>query len=66
MKILSVIFVSLVLAIVGTGNATQAENLHRLGAGIHYWASIEDIIIEDAHNDGLAVMLSYQYQFVKF
>ncbi len=49
-----------------TAVAAWPENRHRLGGGVHYWASIEDIIIAEADDDGLAFMLSYQYQLVKF
>lgn len=48
-----------------TSGAEWPKNRHRLGAGLHYWASIEDIIIEEAADDGLAFMLSYQYQIAK-
>ena len=47
-------------------NASRLENVHRFGGGIHYWKSLEDIIIEGVDEEGLALLLSYQYQMVKF
>ena len=65
MKKLPIVLYSFTLLIAASGSITWADNVHRVGAGVHYWASIEDIIIEEADDDGLAVMLSYQYQFSK-
>ncbi|PID57553.1 hypothetical protein CSB45_06915 [candidate division KSB3 bacterium] len=58
-------FLGLICAMVCLEVTAFAENLHRVGAGIHYWASIEDILIDEADDDGLAVILSYQHQFLK-
>ena len=65
MRTSATIIFSLILAFVALKSPAEAKNLQRIGAGVHYWASLEDIIIEDSDDDGLAVMLSYQYQFVK-
>lgn len=47
-------------------NRGRFENVHRFGGGIHYWKSLEDIIIEGVDEEGLALLLSYQYQMMKF
>ena len=57
---------ALIFGLASSTRADWPENRHRFGAGIHYWASLEDIIIEEADDDGLAIMLSYQYQIIKF
>ena len=47
-------------------NRGRFDNVHRFGGGIHYWKSLEDIIIEGVDEEGLAVLLSYQYQMLRF
>ena len=48
------------------GPPTWASHTHRVGVGVHYWASLEDIIIDDVDEAGLAFLISYQYQMFKF
>lgn len=71
MKKISILFVILgILLLAGQGvlaaNGNRFENVHRFGGGIHYWKSLEDIIIEGVDEEGLALLLSYQYQMMKF
>ncbi|MBD3308659.1 hypothetical protein GF339_19780 [candidate division KSB3 bacterium] len=41
--------------------ASSAAGLHRFGGGIHYWYSLEDIVLEGVKEDGVAGLVSYQY-----
>jgi len=52
--------------ILSLGNVTWASNTHRIGAGVHYWVTLEDIDVEDVDEDGLALIVSYQYQIAEF
>ncbi len=44
----------------------QAYKNHRIGGGVHYWLSIDDIEEDDVDENGLAFILSYQYQMAGF
>jgi hypothetical protein len=35
---------------------------HRIGLGGHYWKTVDDIDITDIDEDGIALVLSYQYK----
>ena len=35
---------------------------HRIGLGGHYWKSVDDIDISDIDEDGVAMVVSYQYK----
>jgi len=35
---------------------------HRVGLGGHYWKTIDDIDISDIDDDGIAMVVSYQYK----
>jgi hypothetical protein len=35
---------------------------HRIGLGGHYWKTIDDIDISDIDDDGIAMVVSYQYK----
>lgn len=62
MKIRSIAAVIAVL--VGAGIIAQAEAVtpHRLGAGVNYWTSLDDIDVHDIDDDGFGYVLSYQYK----
>lgn len=48
--------------IAGLGlSATAGEGNHRIGAGVNYWTSIDDVEIDDIDEDGLAYVIGYQY-----
>ncbi len=53
-------FVCTACALFGAGDAF-AEN-HRLGAGVNYWVTLDDLDIDEADEDGLSYLLTYQYQ----
>lgn len=54
--------VVLVAVVCGFGCGTvMAEPSHRLGAGAHYWISMDDVEVDDVKDTGLAYMFSYQY-----
>ena len=45
---------------------TEAQTPHRIGAGLHYWKTIDDIDVEEVEgtsikDDGVSWILSYQY-----
>ena len=43
-----------------SGVAQAAE--HRVGLGVHYWQTVDDLIAgEDLEDDGVSFLLSYQY-----
>ena len=48
------------------GNTSWADGIHRLGGGVRYWTVIEDIDTDDVDENGLAYILSYQYQMAGF
>ena len=35
---------------------------HRIGLGGHYWKSVDDIDVSDIDEDGIAMVVSYQYK----
>jgi hypothetical protein len=47
------------IAIALAGSAQAAE--HRLGGGVNYWITIDDIDGDDFDEDGLGYLVSYQY-----
>ena len=51
----------LVAVAVGAPPAAAAE--HRIGGGVHYWKTVDDLADDDfdVDEDGLATVLSYQY-----
>ena len=53
--------------VAGLVSPVQAGN-HRLGGGVHYWRTIDDINIDDFQfdEDGLSFLGSYQYLFGEF
>jgi len=48
------------------GYATETEGAHRIGGGLHYWRSLENHDIDGVDEDGIAALISYQYQTLKF
>jgi len=60
-KILIVIALSCGLFL-ALGQASWAESSSRIGAGMHYWMAIDDIDVDDVDEDGLALIISYQYR----
>ncbi len=54
------------LAALASGLATSAAGAaeHRLGLGVHYWRTVDDLAdegFEDIEDDGLSYLVSYQY-----
>jgi len=57
------IIISIVSSMIFTfGNITWAYDNHRFGGGIHYWVATEDIDEDNVDEEGIALILSYQYQ----
>ncbi len=56
------LFLSLFLTLVAVANSSSAGN-HRIGGGVNYWVTLEDIEIDskEIDNDGVAYLASYQY-----
>lgn len=53
-----------VLAIVWLAHPTFAAGEHRLGLGLHYWNSVDDLVdsgIPEIDDDGVGGVLSWQY-----
>jgi len=53
---------ALASALAAAGTAEAAE--HRLGLGVHYWRTVDDLAdegFEDLEDDGLSYLVSYQY-----
>lgn len=48
--------------VAGLTTAQAQEDVHRLGVGVNYWVSIDDIDIDDVDDDGFSYLLSYQYR----
>ncbi len=48
------------------GHATSASATHRIGAGVHYWVALNNINLARVDEDGLAFLVSYQYQLAEF
>ncbi len=45
---------------------TWAQGDHRIGGGIHYWIALDDIDEDDVDENGLGIVLSYQYRMAQF
>lgn len=43
-----------------------AEGSHRIGGGLHYWIALDDIDEDDVDENGLGIILSYQYRMAQF
>ncbi len=56
-----ILFFIVISAVLGMFQPAFAGN-HRLGAGLHYWAAIDDIDTDNVDEDGLAGIISYQYK----
>ena len=48
------------VALVGMVSNVSAEVHHRIGGGVHYWTTLDDIDVDDVDEDGLAYVVSYQ------
>jgi opacity protein-like surface antigen len=42
------------------GNTALAESANRLGVGVHYWVTVDDIEIDDVDENGYSWIFSYQ------
>lgn len=52
----------LVVAMFVSGSDAMAgDPSHRIGAGVHYWVTLDDVDVEDVEEDGFAYLLTYQY-----
>ncbi len=40
----------------------MANGKHRIGAGVNYWTTIDDLELDNIDEDGLAYLLTYQYR----
>ena len=56
----SIAFLAIV-CVFTTSDQVLAENRHRIGAGAHYWYTIDDIDVEEIDEDGLGWIISYQF-----
>lgn len=55
-------WLALAIALLVAGSVQSfAQNNHRLGGGVNYWTSIDDIEWDEFEDDGLSYFLSYQY-----
>lgn len=45
---------------------TWADGTHRFGGGVRYWTALDDIDVDDVDEDGLSLLLSYQYRMASF
>jgi hypothetical protein len=56
------IFIVLLLSTTATAHNSSAAD-HRIGGGVNYWVTLEDIEFDSKKfdNDGLAILASYQY-----
>ncbi|WP_232363783.1 porin family protein [Desulfogranum japonicum] len=58
----------LLIAMIGmyifAGNAWAGE--HRLGFGINYWTTLDDIDVDDVDEDGFSYIPSYQYWWSEY
>jgi hypothetical protein len=55
-------FILALLLICGTHTAFAQMATHRLGAGVNYWVTLEDIEIDDVDSDGLSYLATYQFR----
>ena len=44
------------------GTLQAQDHLHRLGLGVNYWVSVDDLDLDGVDNDGLSYVASYQYR----
>lgn len=62
MSMRRVVMVCLVLGLVCTGVSSAGDSRHRIGAGVHYWFSVDDIEFDNVKEEGFAWVFSYQYR----
>lgn len=56
---LTVLFLAILLCALPA--AAESAQKHRLGGGVHYWVTLDDIDVDNFDESGAAWMLSYQY-----
>jgi hypothetical protein len=44
-----------------TAGTVSADDRHRLGGGVHYWTTLDNIDIKEVDESGVAWLISYQY-----
>lgn len=44
----------------GTLDSAWAGSVHRLGGGVHYWVTVDDIDVNDVDENGYSLIFSYQ------
>jgi hypothetical protein len=56
------LMVGLLVAVIGMMSAVDAsaETHHRIGVGVHYWTVLDDIDVDDAEENGMAYVFTYQ------
>lgn len=56
------LFMIVLVGFLASAPAVRAAGEHRIGAGANYWVALEDIEEEeDVDEDGLSLLVSYQY-----
>lgn len=65
MKLFLNIILCAMIIVCGFADEIEAAT-HRIGGGFHYWRSLESADIEGVDEDGIAALISYQYQMFKF
>jgi hypothetical protein len=55
-----VLALTLGLVLAGMSGAWAGEK-HRIGAGLHYWRTVDDIDVDSIDENGMAYLVTYQY-----
>jgi hypothetical protein len=61
---LNVLLCAMIVVFGAAGEVEAAA--HRIGGGFHYWRTLEDPDVENVDEDGIAALISYQYQLREF
>jgi hypothetical protein len=65
MKLYLSVMLCVMIVVCGAAGEVEAA-AHRIGGGFHYWRTLEDPDVENVDEDGIAALISYQYQILEF
>ena len=58
----SLVPIVVLCGVVLAGPAAATEPRHRIGLGVHYWRTLEDIAFSEADENGIAWVITYQHK----
>ncbi len=62
LNLLAILFGATALSAQTATVTRQGSNDHRIGVGVNYWVSLNDIDVDDIDDNGFSYLLSYQYR----